>query len=552
MAYYILDIETTLDHGTIWCVVIRDIDTGKVEWALNPETLKKLIGPQDILIGHNLISFDVPILNRLWKMKIPLTNCIDTLILSRLWKPDLENGHSLDAWGQRLGTPKSKFDKFHEFSQEMLDYCIQDTLVTQKVWEYLQIQLEIHKVSVFKEWSPSWIEHQVRIILDRQENNGFCLDIGYTLDLLKRLREESQSLYDELINTVEPTVVVMKTKTKIIPFNPGSRQQVVDRLMKRGWVPTEFTPTRQPKLSDDILEKIKIPEAASIVRYLLLEKRITQIQSWVDAADENGVVHGYVNTNGAVTGRMTHSGPNMGQIPASYSPFGKECRRCWIPRHGMVLVGCDASGLELRMLAHYMNDANYTETVINGKKEDGTDIHTVNMRAAGLVDRDTAKTFIYAFLYGAGPAKIGLICGVSVEQAKSLIATFLDKTPALKALKEKVSKLSKKGWLPGLDGRKLWVRSEHAALNTLFQAAGALVMKVALIMLDKRLQALYSGWYEFVANVHDEWQIECDPGLASIIGWEAKEAIRRAGVLLKLRCPLDGDFNVGTSWAETH
>lgn len=552
MAYYILDIETTLDHGTIWCVVIRDIDTGKVEWALNPETLKKLIGPQDILIGHNLISFDVPILNRLWKMRIPLTNCIDTLILSRLWKPDLENGHSLAAWGQRLGNPKSEFNKFDVYSLEMLEYCIQDTKVTLDVWEYLQTNLHTNRIDVFKEWSPEWIEHQVRIIIDKQQDNGFCLDIGYTLDLLKRLREESQSLYDELINTVEPTVVVMKTKTKIIPFNPGSRQQVVDRLMKRGWVPTEFTPTRQPKLSDDILEKINIPEAASIVRYLLLEKRITQIQSWVDAADDDGIVHGSINTNGAVTGRMTHNGPNMGQIPASYSPFGKECRRCWIPRYGWKLVGIDASGLELRMLAHYMNDPVYTETVVNGRKEDGTDIHTVNMRAAGLSDRDTAKTFIYAFLYGAGPAKIGLICGVSVADAKVLIDNFLAKTPALKALKEKVSRHSKKGYLPGLDGRKLWVRSEHAALNTLFQAAGALVMKVALILLDKRLSNIYSGSYAFVANVHDEWQIECDPSIAIIVGEWGKLAIKKAGELLKLRCPLDGDYNVGTSWAETH
>lgn len=552
MAYYILDIETTLDHNTIWCVVIRNIDTGDISWALNPEALKKLIEPQDILIGHNLISFDVPILNRLWKMKIPLKNCIDTLILSRLWKPDLENGHSLAAWGQRLGNPKSEFNDFDKYSLEMLEYCIQDTNLTSDVWHYLNIQLNIDRYSVFKEWSPAWIEHQVRIIIDQQEANGFCLDIKYTLDLLKRLREESHQLHEELVNTIEPTIVVMKTKTKIIPFNPGSRQQVVDRLMKRGWIPLEFTPTKQPKLSDDILEKMKIPEAASIVRYLLLEKRITQIQSWIDAADEDGVVHGKVNTNGAVTGRMTHSGPNMGQIPASYSPFGEECRRCWIPRYGRALVGIDASGLELRMLAHYMNDADYTETVINGKKEDGTDIHTVNQKAAGLPDRDTAKTFIYAFLYGAGPAKIGLICGVSVDEAKTLINTFLDKTPALKALKAKVSKLAKKGWLPGLDGRKLWVRSEHAALNTLFQAAGALVMKVALILLDKQLQRLYSGWYGFVANVHDEWQIECDTSIAYIVGFLGKQAIKQAGELLKLRCPLDGDYNVGTSWAETH
>ena len=242
---------------------------------------------------------------------------------------------------------------------------------------------------------------------------------------------------------------------------------------------------------------------------------------------------------------MTHSKPNLAQVPASYSPYGKECRELWTVPKGYKLVGMDASGLELRMLAHYMNDDDYTEEILNG------DIHTANQVAAGLQSRDTAKTFIYAFLYGAGDAKIGRVVGGKAKEGKKLKAKFLDNTPALRTLRGEVNKRSEKGWLRGLDGRKLWIRSPHLALNTLLQSAGAIVMKQALILLEK-YAIIYSIDYKFVLNVHDEIQSEVRADQAEQFGQLAVSCMQRAGEDFNLNCRLDGEYQVGENWYETH
>jgi DNA polymerase-1 len=286
--------------------------------------------------------------------------------------------------------------------------------------------------------------------------------------------------------------------------------------------------------------------AKALKEYLMLTKRIAQIDSWLEALGKDGRVHGRVITNGAVTGRMTHMSPNMAQVPNSGSPYGHECRDLWTVEKGYKLVGIDASGLELRMLAHYMNDDVYTHEVVSG------DIHTANQTAAGLQTRNQAKTFIYAFLYGAGSAKIGSIVGGSAKEGQKLIDSFLRNTPKLKALREKVARIyAKEGWLPGLDGRKLLVRAEHSALNTLLQGAGAIVMKQALVILHKKLRQEKIP-FKMVANVHDEWQIEVQDGSANKTGMLGVEAIKEAGIMLNMRCPLDGEYKVGDSWRYTH
>jgi DNA polymerase I len=299
-------------------------------------------------------------------------------------------------------------------------------------------------------------------------------------------------------------------------------------------------------------DKESLLELAQLVKeYLLIQKRIAQVESWLEAVKDDGRVHGKVITNGAVTGRMTHSSPNMAQIPNAGSVYGHECRECWTVDEGNVLVGCDASGLELRMLAHYMKDKEYTDAVTKGSSKDGTDVHTKNQKAAGLQTRDQAKTFIYAFLYGAGPAKIGSIVGGSAKEGQKLIDAFLKATPSLQTLRNTVAKYASKGFVPGLDGRKIWVRSEHAALNSLLQGAGAIVMKQALVLLDERIRKLKLR-AKFVANVHDEFQIECHREDAELLGSTAKQCIIDAGVHFNLRCPLDGEYKIGRNWKETH
>ena len=328
-------------------------------------------------------------------------------------------------------------------------------------------------------------------------------------------------------------------------FNLGSRQQIGRYLQHFGWKPKEFTDKGNVIVNESVLTGVDMPEAQQIAEYLMLQKRVAQVQSWVDAIEIDGRVRGYVNPIGAVTGRMTHSKPNMAQVPASYSPYGTECRQLWTVPSGYKLVGMDASGLELRMLAHYMNDYDYTEEVISG------DIHTANQKSAGLATRDQAKTFIYAFLYGAGDEKIGTIVGGGKGTGRTVKKKFLDNTPALKSLRERVTTASKRGYLVGIDGRRIWVRSEHSALNTLLQGAGAIIMKKALVLLDE--YAILKGIdYKIIGNIHDEIQSEVHEKDAKVFGEIAVMAIKEAGEKFNLNCPLDGAYKIGGNWNETH
>jgi len=557
----VLDIETNSTHDKIWLVVTRDIETGAVVSWKQASGLQKYLDSCDLIIMHNGICFDAPVLKETWKISIMPNQMCDTLVLSRLLNPSLEGGHGLASWGKRLGFPKGDFSDWDGgLTPEMETYCIQDTLVTQKLYDVLTNELKYNK---FEQRSIE-LEHKVQAIIAKQERNGFRLDEKKATILLSELSSKLAAIEVEMqgifpAKTIER--VSEKTgkslKAKVEVFNPGSRKQIGERLIEKGWKPDRFTETGQPIVDEGTLEGLDIPEAKAINEYLMLQKRIAQIESWLKALGSDGRVHGKVITNGAVTGRMTHMSPNMAQVPNSGSPYGEDCRDLWIVDKGYKLVGIDASGLELRMLAHYMKDDAYTSEVVSG------DIHTANQKAAGLETRNQAKTFIYAFLYGAGDAKIGKVVGAGEKEGKELKSRFLQNTPSLKILREKVSSIAKNtGTLPGLDGRRLQVRSDHAALNTLLQSAGAIVMKQAVVLLDESLSK-FGIDYKFVANVHDEWQIEVEESYADMVGKIGVQSIENAGKLLGdldkitklplgMRCPLGGEYKVGNSWKETH
>jgi DNA polymerase I-like protein with 3'-5' exonuclease and polymerase domains len=361
---------------------------------------------------------------------------------------------------------------------------------------------------------------------------------------MHRIEKDLQQVFPPIVEERYSDKTQKRLKDKVTVFNVGSRQQIAERLASKGAVWKELTPAGKPKVDESTLKKqTHIPEAKIILRYLLCQKRASHVDSWIKAVGEDGRIHGRVRHIGAVTGRMAHSSPNMAQIPAVRAEYGKQCRGLFNTPDGRVLVGADASGLELRMLAHYMNDAKYTNEILTG------DIHTANQHAAGLKTRDQAKTFIYAFLYGAGDAKIGSVVGGSASHGKKLKADFLENTPALAKLRKEVTKDAESGFLTGLDGRRIRVRSQHAALNTLLQGAGAVVMKQAIIILYDLLARVD---FKLVAQVHDEWQIECRPEDADFIGKSCVNAMVFAGELLQLNCPLDGEYRVGNSWADTH
>tara|TARA_R110000868_G_scaffold348268_2_gene609244 strand:- start:2019 stop:3758 length:1740 start_codon:yes stop_codon:yes gene_type:complete len=571
----IFDIEADgLTPSTVWCIVAKELN-GTVHKFDNTQIAEgiKFLEEADVLIGHNIIGYDIPVLERLHGAKLT-KNLEDTLVMSRLFNPVRENGHSLKAWGWRVGSLKQKQpENFDEYTPAMLDYCVQDVRLNEAVYNYL-----LKEGKIFSEESVT-LEHDVAKIMKQQEKTGFMFNTKQAMELLAELKAKQIQVEDEVHSTFKPKWVDEKLVTpyikkdgqlskrgltdeeyenclttnstdkffrkKLVEFNLGSRKQIGEYLIDFGWKPNRFTPTGQPIVDEGTLKKIEhITEAKLIANFLLYQKRIAQVTSWIDELKDERV-HGSVIPNGTITGRMTHRNPNMAQVPNAGSPYGKECRSCWIVPEGYKLVGIDASGLELRMLAHYMNDAEYIEEVING------DIHTTNQRLAGLTTRDQAKTFIYALVYGAGDAKIGSIAGGGIPKGKELKQTFFKNLPSLKILKEKVQQASGRGYLKGLDGRKIYVRSQHAALNTLLQGGGAIVMKKAMCFLQALID-LNTIDAKFVANIHDEWQIQVKESQADFVGELGVKSIERASEHFKMRCPLTGEYKIGENWYETH
>jgi len=314
--------------------------------------------------------------------------------------------------------------------------------------------------------------------------------------------------------------------------------------MGLGWKPSKHTEKGQPIVDETTLENIQIPEAQMIAEYLMMQKRVGLINSWLKFVQPDDRVHGAVITNGAVTGRMTHHSPNMGQIPSVSKPYGDRCRQLWTVDDGSVLVGTDLSGIELRCLAHYMNDKAWTEELLNG------DIHQKNAEAAG-VTRPQAKTLIYATLYGAGPSKIGSIVNGGAREGNDILMRFYQGTPALSRLMEKVKKVAEKGYVPGLDGRRIIVRSEHAALNSLLQGCGAIIAKQWCIEAHKTFRSQRIPVKQ-VAFVHDEIQIETAERYGEQVAQIMCDAASQAGTTLGFRCPVDAESKIGKNWFDTH
>jgi DNA polymerase-1 len=592
----VFDIETDgLDPHKIFCISTIDVDTQEQKNFDVSNVCNGLayLMQADKLIGHNIIGFDIPAIKKLYRVDLSDKKIVDTLVLSRLFNP-VRASHSLEAWGYKLGFQKIDFDKYDEYSEEMMEYCANDVQLNLKVYEALK-----RESKGFTSESVN-LERDTYKVITKQREHGFMLDITLAQKLLEEFEKEIKLTEKEVHKTFKPridrrviypqhtkdgvlrkmgldtkgkqtrltddeydifdkgqsTTVVRETEE---PFKLGSRQQIGEYLQQFGWKPKEFTPTGQPKVDEKILNKVKdIPEATLIAKYLMLQKRIAQVSSWLTFLPENLIensegcvelsarVHGSVITNGTITGRMSHRDPNMAQIPSLASPYGKECRSCWTVADKFKLVGIDASGLELRMLAHYLNDEEFTDDIING------DIHTANQKRAGLKSRNQAKTFIYAFLYGAGDAKIGSVIGGNKAEGKRVKQSFLANFGTLKTFRNRITREAEQnGFIKGLDGRKIFIRSSHAALNSLLQGAGAIVMKRALIIFDELIKE-NNLLANCVANVHDEWQVEVLEEEAEQLGQLGVDAIRAAGVYYNLNCPLDGEYKIGGNWSETH
>lgn len=603
----IKDVETGL--------ITRYSGTGEYSVEQGLKYLMRTAQTGEPICGHNAIKFDIPVIKKLYPwFDVPEIAVWDTLVLSRLifsdmgerdtklialnkreerrhvqtentetgvWEdiPDqfvvtqeeytrfpgkLWGRHSLKAWGWRLGCLKGTFaedsaaeDAWAVFTPEMLDYCEQDVEVLHLLYTHLT-SAEYSQKAIL-------LEHQVAWICARMERSGWPFNEKEAAMLQAQLAQERDEIRVKMLEEFKPVILERvsektgkKLKDKVIEFNPASRKMIGERLIaKYDWVPKDFTDSGQPQIDEEILGKLPYPEAKILARYFTLEKRLGQLaegnQAWLKLVKE-GHIHGSINTNGAVTGRCTHSAPNIAQVPSVRALWGKECRSFFGVRKGFKQVGVDLSGLELRCLAHFMHQwdsGEYTETVLNG------DVHTKNQVAAGLPTRDTAKTFIYAFLYGAGDEKIGSVVGKGRTVGKKLKEVFLKQTPALAKLKAAVTQAAKRGHLIGIDGRKLPIRSEHAALNTLLQSAGALVSKRWVIEVVDACErgGLKYGWdgdYTLLGYVHDELQFAVREGLEDDFGKMVTECATRAGEFFNFKCRIDAEYKIGNNWYDTH
>lgn len=615
MLSLICDIETNgLLHelDRVHCIVLRDVTTGEVHSCadqpgyISNEAGLNLLAKADRIVGHNLINFDLRALNKVYPGLKLRSDCdiVDTLILSRVLSPEMEpvddqkfshidkkyrGRHSLAAWGERLGVAKIKFKENQKkdpdvdnvwdvWSAAMQDYCEGDTLVT----------LELYKYFLSQELDPRChqLEHEFAKVMALQETFGFPFNEKAAYALVNTLKTRRAELDEQLQEVFPPIVeerISAKTgrtlKAKVTVFNPGSRQQIADRLRERyPEITFENSEKGNPKVDDDVLEVLgeNYPEAKLLGEYLLLNKRLGQIadgkEAWLKHCQKygDGRIHGGVKTNACVSGRCSHVSPNMAQVPSVGHAYGAECRALFCAPPGWTLVGTDAAGLELRALgawlAHF-DGGEYAQLVSN----DGFDVHTYNAKLFGIYDgqgeiqkatRDLSKRLIYALLYGAGAKKVGSVVDVTLSEqqqyeiGKKTIDTFYKNLPAIKQLKDKIDeRITTRGYLVGIDGRHLQIRSRHSALNQLLQSTGAVVMKKATCILyeDLESEGLKHGFdYGFCANVHDEYQLAVQPKHVEKVQDISIKAIEKSAQYFNLLCPFTGESRSGANWKETH
>ena len=600
----IFDIEANgwRDTATaIHCICTFDIDTkeersfyaGAAERGREIEDGVGYLLSADKLIGHNIINYDLPLIRRLYN--VPqlghYPQVYDTIIASRLAYPDRIGGHSLKAWGKRLKFYKGDFaedaaeDVWDTFTPEMLEYCQQDVRVTERVYHAVQEELKD-----FSQLSID-IEHRVAEIITQQEINGVQFDMEKAVALVERIENERASLYTQIrpflsmeYETVgeplrrifkkdgtyhkgvadwvaqNPSQCVLGPFTRLVWNEPdiNSRNKLIKQLLRMGWEPCTFTDKGNPKLTykNEFNEVVPVPSLEEfefgklIALYFVYGHRLSLVKGLIENVRADGRISAQAITNGTNTGRMQHR--VVANFPRVKSFLGHEIRELLCVPAERAMVGADLSGLELRTLAHRMNDEEYTRKLLE------EDIHTVNQHAAGLPTRDNAKTFIYGFLYGAGDAKIGTIVGGSSKKGKQLRERFLSQLPALDKLIKQVKMASKRGFLKGIDGRKLWMRrdeegdvKDHTALNVLLQSDGSIIFKVSLLYVDKFILKRYND-VKLLISQHDELQLEVPEHIADEVGKKVIKCFQAAGKFLKVNIQIDGEYKVGRNWAETH
>lgn len=578
------DLETDgLDPDVIHCIALGNPDTGEV-WSYNPREIRmglKELQEADEIIGHNIIGYDLPVIKKLYPKWSSDAKVTDTLVLSRMIKADLKNedfdknwavdvlpkrlfgSHGLEAWGIRLDLHKGDFGKttdWSEWSQEMQDYCEQDVAVCMKLYEYLNPQSQPEEALN--------LVHEITRVAENIGKAGWTFDKNAAADLYGVLAARRAEIENELQDMFEPwyveTEFIPKRNNKTlgyekdvpvikrteVKFNHNSRRHIEFCLRRKyNWKPKKMTPQGHAIIDDVVLGDLDYPEAQKLSELFLIQKRIGQLaegpQAWLKKVDKDGKLRHRIQALGTVTHRAAHISPNLGQVPATRLKYGKECRSLFTVPRGYSLVGSDLSGLEIRCFAHYTNDKEYTRQILEG------DIHSYNQSLVGLQTRDQAKTWLYATLYGAGDGRIGQVVGKGAAEGRKLKENFMKGMPAFARLKKAVERAAERGHIKSLDGRTIKVRSPHAALNTLLQSTGSIICAKWVTLLDNKikeegLDATIIAW------VHDEVQIAVREGQEEDVGNLARRMAQEAGEAYKFRIPIDAEYAIGRTWADTH
>jgi len=607
--HWICDIEgDPIPSTRIWCFVAKNVKTRKVFSSTDQKEIKafvdSIIRTNSFLVGHNFIGYDAPTLNRLLGTKLTIKNIVDTMLLSMMYSPSIQGGHSLDSWGKRLKVYKQSFTDFEKFSPEMLEYCKQDVEVTYSLYLTLCRLMQKHEYSA----KGIEIEHRSWQLIQKQRKNGFAFNYSGALELFSHLRERQEKIEKRIYEIWPPTLQLIRTyknpyrkdgepskffqshsaqyeKVVVSPdkktydcygnvaFNIGSPDQRNEKLLEMGWkpLPNELTPTGLPrpfvkgKLVPSLERFLATNNAGEgpelIAEWLNTSYLANMINTWMESFnDSTGCIHGQLWL--ANTLRYRHSNPNTANIPAvrldpetgkpllgEKGKFQYEARNLWVTRDPLkrVLVGVDAKGIQLRVLAHYLNNPEFTEAVVYGSP------HDYNQKIGGFPTRDMAKTFIYAFLLGAGDAKVGEIIGGSPKDGKELKEQFIVNFPGLEQLLNRLQgEVERTNRITLIDGTSLVVNQPHTRLGYLLQGDENRIMKQAAILADllirrRRLDVLKVG------DIHDEWQNDVLKEHSQEFAFEVCPiAFKKAGELMNYGVPIECDAKIGMTWAETH
>ncbi len=604
----------------------------------NYQTFRQYAQDVDIWVGHNILGYDLPHLRRLVpRLPISHDDCIDTLVVSRLVDFNRPGGHSLEQFGIEEKIPKLGLDKDNDwtiYKDIYIERCIQDTLLGVVVYNKFLPYIESPR------WSKSlYIEHSIAQMCSDMEKNGFYFNHQRALELREEIEKEIEIIDNDLLKAFPPRLVFVRevvprlTKHGTIAknsvpkvlgpdlslfsadapfslcewqeFNPDSPKQRVERLNAAGWKPVNKTkgyidlqkeagrrpsPEQAKRLKEyetygwktDDENLATLPDTApdgihKLARRLLLASRVRRLDEWLSAyRSDTHRIHGKFNHIGGWTHRMSHAGPNMGNIPKfdakrpEKTPYSDRMRALWGVDTSHYLVGVDAESIQLRVLGHYINDKELIDALVSGKKEDGTDPHSVNQRALGVDlcrSRDAAKTFIYAWILGAGDGRIAEVLDCSREAAKTARKNFLDRYPGLVYIRDEIiPQDAARGYFEGFDRRFVRCRGddqdkrEFYMLGGYLQCGEAVVMKHSAVLWQKELKALQIP-YRAVNFVHDEWQIETrrDYDEALKAAEVMADSIRKVGEELGLNCPMAGSIlnghgkiAIGDNWMDTH